>query len=242
MRSPSKLLALVASLAILAATPADAAAGPGARKLNFDVFLDDRAIGYQRFELSPIGDGTRIDTRAEFEVKLLLVTAFAYEHRNTETWRGDCLQTIESRTDSNGKRYSISGQARSSGFVVATRDGERRLDQCVASFAYWDKDVLLQQQRLLNSQTGEYLPVRIDALGRESVRIGNRDVPVERYALKGPDLDITLAYSAGGHEWIALDSRLENGRTLRYRRSAAELQTPAARRPPRSGGAQGAGG
>ena len=225
MKSLLALFAVAASLAV-PATPVNATVADGVRKLNFDVFLDDRAIGYQRFELTPDGDGTRIETEAEFEVKLLRITAFAYDHRNTELWRGGCLQAIDSRTDSNGKQYSVSGRARGTEFVVSTNQGERRLGNCVASFAYWDKRLLLERQRLLNSQTGEYMPVRIGSLGPDRIRIGIRDVAVERFAIKGQGLDITLAYAVGGGDWVALDSRLDGGRTLRYRRSPGELSAP----------------
>jgi len=226
MRSLVPLFALTASLAVVPAAPTLAAAGDGVRKLNFDVFLDDRAIGYQRFELASSREGVRVETRAEFEVKLLLITAFEYDHRNTELWRDGCLQAIDARTDSNGTRYAVSGTARGDAFVVATNGDERRLGDCVATFAYWDRELLLERRQLLNSQTGEYVPVRIDSLGRDRIRIGEREVPVERYALKGEELDITLAYAADSGEWLALDSRLDGGRTLRYRRSPAELPEP----------------
>lgn len=238
MKSLLVLLAVVAVLALVPATPTHASVGDGVRTLSFDVFLDDRAIGYQRFELVRAGDGTRIETHAEFAVKLLLITAFAYDHRNTELWRGHCLQEIDSRTDSNGKRYAVSGRARGDTFVVATNDGERRLGECVASFAYWDRDVLLRRQRLLNPQTGEYMPVRIDSLGPDRVRVGQRDLDVERYALKGQGLDITLAYTVGGGDWVALDSKLDGGRTVRYRRRPGELGSPAAIQAARAGGAE----
>jgi hypothetical protein len=223
MRSRFSLFALVASLAVVPVVPALAAADDSARKLNFDVFLDDRAIGYQRFVLDSTGEGTRIETRAEFEVKLLRITAFEYDHRNTELWRDGCLQAIDARTDSNGKQYAVSGRAQGNTFVVGTNGGERRLGGCVASFAYWDSKLLTQRRVLLNSQTGEYVPVQIDSLGRDRIRIGEREVPVERYSIKGEELDITLAYDARSGEWVALDSRLEGGRTLRYRRNPADL-------------------
>jgi hypothetical protein len=237
MKSLLALLAVTASLAVVPVTSVNAV-GDGVRNLTFDVFLDDRAIGYQRFALTPSADGTRIETQAEFQVKLLRITAFAYDHRNTELWRGGCLRAIDSRTDSNGKQYTVSGRSRDAGFFVATNEGERRLDDCVASFAYWDKELLLDRQRLLNSQTGEYLPVRIDALGPARVRIGARDVAVERYALRGQGLDITLAYAASGGDWVALDSKLDGGRTLRYRRSPGELSAPALVRTARAGGSE----
>jgi hypothetical protein len=236
MRSLFALFAVTASLAVVPATPVNATVGDGVRKLTFDVFLDDRAIGYQRFALTPTVEGTRIETQAEFEVKLLLITAFAYDHRNTELWQGGCLQAIDSRTDSNGKKFAVSGSARGAAFVVSTNGGERRLGDCVASFAYWDRELLLPRRELLNSQTGEYVAVQIDSLGRDRIRIGAREVPVERYSLKGREIDITLAYEAGSGEWVALDSRLDGGRTLRYRRSADEISAPSVVQTARAGG------
>jgi hypothetical protein len=236
MRTLTTLSVAAASLIAILAAPLHASVDGGIRRLSFDVFLDDRAIGYQRFSLTPAGDGTRIDTQAQFEVKLLRITAFAYEHRNTELWRDGCLRAIAARTDSNGRKSTVNGRAQGAAFVVATQDGERNLGDCVASFAYWDKDILLQRQRLLNSQTGEYVPVRIAPLGPGNKRVGGRDLAVERYAIQGEGIDITLAYAAGSVEWVALDSRLDGGRTLRYRRSASELERLSAAQQARAGG------
>jgi hypothetical protein len=236
MRTLTTLSVAAASLIAILAAPLHASVDGGIRRLSFDVFLDDRAIGYQRFSLTPAGDGTRIDTQAQFEVKLLRITAFAYEHRNTELWRDGCLRAIDARTDSNGRKSTVNGRAQGAAFVVATQDGERNLGDCVASFAYWDKDILLQRQRLLNSQTGEYVPVRIAPLGPGNKRVGGRDLAVERYAIQGEGIDITLAYAAGSDEWVALDSRLDGGRTLRYRRSASELERLSAAQQARAGG------
>jgi hypothetical protein len=223
-----------ASLIATLAGAAHASVDDGVRRLSFDVFLDDRAIGYQRFALTPAGDGTRIETQARFEVKLLRITAFAYDHRNTEFWRDGCLRAIDARTDSNGRKSSVNGRSQGATFVVATPEGERTLGDCVASFAYWDKDILLRRQTLLNSQTGEYVPVRIAPLGPGTKRIGGRDLAVDRYAMSGKGIDITLAYATGSDEWVALDSRLDGGRTLRYRRSAGELVAPSAARQARA--------
>lgn len=240
-----RILAALFTAAALLGSPAVAStvsatsSGDGMRRLTFDVFLDDRAIGYQRFDLTRSADGIRLETQAKFKVKVLMITAFAYDHRNSELWREGCLHAIDSRTDSNGKRYAVSGRARGTAFLLETKTGERVLGNCVASFAYWDKDVLLQSQRLLNSQTGEYLPVRIDSLGNDRLRIGQRELRVERYAIRGKGLDITLAYTAGGGDWVALDSRLEGGRTLRYRRQAGEVQVSAGISPVRIDGTGG---
>lgn len=223
MNSMLKILAIAVPLTASLGLPVHASVTEEVRNLNFNVFLDDREIGFQRFTVTPTAEGTRIDTEARFEVKFLRITAFAYDHRNTELWRDGCLQAITARTDSNGKQQVVNGRDRGSAFVVATAEGEQRLGDCVASFAYWDRNLLLQRQRLLNSQTGEYTPVRIDRLGQGQVRIAEREVTVQRYAIRGQGIDISLAYTVDGGEWVSLDSKLESGRTLRYRRSPVEL-------------------
>lgn len=228
-------------IAIAAALPCALAASAsvdGARRLTFDVFLDERPIGVQRFALQTTPDGLRVETEAAFELTVLRITAFEYEHRNVEQWRDGCLLSIDSRTNSNGKPYRVKGNAVADAFLVSDGAGERRLTECVGTFSYWDKRQLLQRSKLLNSQTGEYVSVTARPLGSGSVKLGDRDLPVERYELRGRDLDIQLAYSTESGEWVALDSELAGGRTLRYRRSAEELRElgrTAARQPAPAG-------
>ena len=207
-------------LGVALAVPQPARAAPsGPERLAFDVFLNDRPIGSQHFELSQTSSGLRVESRAEFEVRVLGIKAFGYDHRNVEYWRGECLERIDSRTNSNGKFFEVSGRAAGESFAVRADGVERKLDRCVGGFAYWDKQRLLARGRLLNPQTGEHVPVDTRSLGRGVVRIGPRNVAVERYALRGPQLDIEIAYAAGSDEWVALDTRVDGGRTLRYRRS-----------------------
>lgn len=218
MRNATNRGAHVGALLALTAAAAAQAAGP-ARTLDFDVYLDDRRIGAQRFALTPTADGVRIETSARFEVKLLRITAYAYEHRNVEQWRSGCLQSIESATDSNGTPWRVSGRRQGQGFKVDGSAGDQLLPGCVGTFSYWDRQQLIGRPRLLNSQTGEYVAVNLQRLADADMQVGGRELTVERYALRGKGLDLTLSYARDGGEWVALDSRLEGGRTLRYRKA-----------------------
>jgi hypothetical protein len=215
---------IAVATATAATAPTPSTATPSERALHFDVFLGDRPIGYQRFDLRTLPSGLRVETEARFELTWLRVKAFDYDHRNVELWRDGCLQSISSRTESNGTPSHVIGEAKGPGFDVTTATGHERLDACVGTFSYWDKRQLLQRSKLLNPQTGEYLAVTARPLGRGELSLGDRSLAVERYVLEGKDLEITLAYSLETGEWVALDSPLFGGFTLRYRRRVSDLR------------------
>lgn len=195
----------------------------GPRTLTLNVSLDDRPIGLQRFELLPTTTGLRIVSAADFEVRFLGFKAFGYIHRNQEEWRNGCLEKIQSNTDSNGRRYRVDGGVVNGTFTVRATGNTEQITDCVGSFAYWDKSQLISRQKLLNPQTGEYTPIKVTRQGEGVLRIDERDLPVERYVLIGKGIDIALHYSLIDGDWLGLDSRVESGRMLRYRRDLNEV-------------------
>lgn len=206
-------LALTLSTAALASTD-----NVEIREWAFRVYLDDSAIGTHRFLVTDYGNGREIQTEAEFNVKFLFFNAYQYRHRNTELWRGNCLETIESETDANGDRYTVRGSAEELSFVVSSvldDDADlTMLPECVATFAYWDRDSL-SAPRLLNTQTGEYAEVDAEFVGDDTLMVRGERVASVRYRLTGDDIEIDLWYSLDD-EWLALESVTDGGRRLRY--------------------------
>jgi hypothetical protein len=88
------------------------------------------------------------------------------------------------------------------------------LPDCVMSFAYWNPE-FLQQKRLLNPQTGEFLDVDIEAMGTEDLEVRGEKIAAERYRITGRDIDIMVWYSEN-NEWLSLQSVVKNGRIIRY--------------------------
>jgi len=213
-----RLLGLV--LALMAWTPVHAVesasieADAGVDAWRFRVYLDDREIGYHNFYLQQSGDTRVLRSEANFEYRLMFVKLFHYEHENRETWNGDCLRSIESRTDSNGEPYRVDGQLQTGRFRVESSAGEADLPECVMSFAYWNP-AFLGQGRLLNSQNGEFLDVEISQPVAEQLLVRGEPQPSYRYRLEAGELRLDLWYSAND-EWLALESEVRGGRKLRY--------------------------
>ncbi len=210
-----KYLALLAGL-LVAALPVTAAnAGMDQnRTWNFAVHLDGSPIGYHRFELLPDETGLQVVSEASFDVRFLFFNAFSYRHTNRESWNGRCLERIESRTQQNDRRFTVQGERVRDRFVLETDGRAEALDSCVMTFAYWNP-AFLEQPRLLNPQSGEYLAVDVEALGKQEVVVRGETVVASAYRVTARKTELTVWYS-DDNEWLGLESVARGGRIIRY--------------------------
>ena len=188
---------------------------------KFEVLLDDAKIGYHTFQLKTQDDAQVFESMAEFNVKILFFNAYRYTHQNVETWEGNCLSSITSNTNDNGTPYKVNGMRQSEKFIVETTNTRSTLPECPMSFAYWNPEIL-DETRLLNSQTGEYVPVSIRKLGEASLEIDSNMIKTDHYFIEAEGMSIELWYSKQG-EWLALQSTTKSGKTIKYRLTGGTL-------------------
>ena len=206
-------------LLLTAAYAAANSAQPEAQIWRYQVYLENREIGSHQVQLQPDSEGLRVSTRADYKVRVLLIPFYRYSHRSDEQWQAGCLRQIRAETDDNGEPSQISGRLEGDALVLETPAGSRSLAGCVRSFAYWQPELLASSQRLLNTQTGDYLEVDWEPMGQRPLPFGEGSAAC--YRLGGGDLQIDLWYDEQGR-WLALESPLPDGGTLRYRLAGGE--------------------
>ena len=210
------LIALSMWASIFSMAPAGAASTNGeVRVWSFRALLDGSDIGYHRFTLTQHGEERTLNSEARFKVKLWFINAYHYVHNATEHWRGECLNTMTSDTDDNGKKYIVNTTRNGDVLDVAIGATRYSAGGCMMTFAYWNP-LMLKQSKLLNAQTGENMPVVIKELPHQSIDVKGQTFDAARYQLIGKELDITLWYSAAG-DWLALESKTPTGHKLSYR-------------------------
>jgi len=133
---------------------------------------------------------------------------FIYQHKSTETWQGDCLKTILSKTDDDGDLYEVSGHIGNDQFLVTTNNKAAELPTCVMTFAYGNPKIL-DQKKLMNSQNGEYLDVDIQFLRQESHMVKGKDILTDLWQIEAKgveeDLLVHLWYDENMN-WVGLKS------------------------------------
>ncbi|MFO1162691.1 MAG: DUF6134 family protein [Reyranellaceae bacterium] len=202
MRSLTATFALI--VAGTTAAPVHAGEFPYGQSLTFDVYRNGQPIGQHTLAFRQDGANRTVTTAVDFAVKALGVIAYRYHHDSKEVWSNNALQTLEARTDDNGKQYRVSVKRGSDGLTV-----ERHSPTAVAAAAANDQGLLpttfarellppnlmptthwnvgqVGQTMLLNTQYGTKSNTQVTTVGREPVKLANGEtVQATRYHYTG---------------------------------------------------------
>lgn len=182
-----------------------------AEEWNFDAVLNDKVIGQHTF----IYENEKIISNANFKFEYLFMD-FIYQHKSTETWQEGCLKTISSKTDDDGDLYEVSGHIGTDRFLVTTNNKTSELPSCVMTFAYGNPKIL-EQKKLMNSQSGEYLDVDIQFIREENHIVKGEDILTDLWRIEANiddgDLLIHLWYDKNMN-WVSLKSQTPIGDML----------------------------
>lgn len=188
-----------------------------AEEWAFDVFLDKSKIGKHTFTLD---QNRQLTSRAKFNVKVLFVNAYSYDHTAKEQWKEDCLTSLDANTTENKVVTNVKGAQKEAGFEVSDGKKTQNLSNCTMTFAYWNPKILVQS-KLLNPQNAEYLDTQFEKLAPETITVKGKPVETTHYKLKGglngkDKLNIELWYNLK-NEWVALKSITPEGYTINYK-------------------------
>ena len=217
MKNPHTLTqaAIKTSLVLCAAFYASFAA---AKDWQFDVYLDKSKMGQHTFSLNDVNELT---STAKFNVKVLFVNAYSYDHKATEKWNGDCLASLTAHTVENKVTTDVKGKLSDGAFVVENGADKQTLAACSMTFAYWNPKILTQT-KLLNPQNAELLDTTVTKLAAETITVKGAPIEANHYKLTGSlkgkaKLNIDLWYSVAGNDWVALKSITPEGYTVNYK-------------------------
>jgi hypothetical protein len=175
---------------------------------EFDAVLNDKVIGQHTFIYGD--EKTVSDANFKFEY---LFMDFIYQHKSSETWQGNCLKTISSRTNDDGDMYDVSGYMEANQFMVTTNNKTSELPLCVMTFAYGNPKIL-DQKKLMNAQNGEYVDVDIQFLREENHMVKGKDILTDLWQIeaKGDDGDLLVhLWYDKNMNWVSLKSQTPIG-------------------------------
>jgi hypothetical protein len=119
------------------------------------------------------------------------------------------LQELDCSTKRDGKDRRVTARRVGQSMRVIGPKGNVELDGSVIPSSYWNMR-LLDQNRMLNSETGEILPIAVSLIGEEVIDVGGKPTKARRYRLQSQlaldlwyddqDQVVRIAFQARGQD------------------------------------------
>jgi hypothetical protein len=206
---------------------------PYGQTVAFAIYRNGEEIGRHTLSFQHEGPNRTVNVAIDLAVKALGITAYRYTHNSREVWNGNALQSLDARTDDNGRKFAVRVQRHTKGLVV-----EREAPAETAPAALFDqglqapeigREILpanllptsnwnvgqVGQSVLLNTQYGTRSHAKITPMGREPVRTATgATVEATRYHYTG-DIRMDQWFDDRGR-WVKAAFKAFDGSTIEY--------------------------
>jgi hypothetical protein len=199
-------LALSVLVALLCA-PAQA----NAEGYAFTILRGDSPIGTYRVAFSREGDTLTVDLTSEIAVKVAFVTVYRFSQVTRQVWKAARLQSLDVRTDDNGKARRITAQAGAGGLEVRGTQGSYVAPADTVPTGYWNPEIVKRNQAL--DSHGNLVKVAFAPAGKRTVQVAGRAADAQIYRISG-SADGEVGYADDG-TWLTLTLN-ERGNTITY--------------------------
>ena len=189
MRMAAPIAGLLLSCALAGAQPSagaqpPAAAQPATETLQYAIMRNGEQIGTHKVELRRTGKETAVNVATNVEVKVLFITAYRFQYTGTERWVNGRLVALNSETDDNGTQHKLTAALKGPGLEVEADGKAAQVDKNIIPGSLWNPE-LVRQSVMLDTQTGQVMPISVVDGGSEQVTVETGPAPAHRYTIKG---------------------------------------------------------
>jgi len=150
--------------------------------LRFVITRNSEQIGTHTIAINRSGKEISVSLSTNLTVKILFVTAYRLQHNETERWIDGKLLTLNSTSDDNGTRHTVSAAAKGTGLEVKVDGKATVVDANIMPASFWNPE-LLKRPVMLDTKDGQIMPVSVRDGGEEDVKVDARTVRARRYTI-----------------------------------------------------------
>jgi hypothetical protein len=119
----------------------------------------------------------------QIQVKIVGITVYRFEQRETERWLDGKLVELNAVTNDNGTINRVSA-ARNGDKLAVNADGKvTEIDAAIVPASLWNAQ-LVKKTIALNSTDGSIMPISVIDYGKEQLVLQGRPMTAHHYAIK----------------------------------------------------------
>lgn len=188
-----------------------AARAAEAETRHFNVTIDGKEAGSYKLTMQHDQGTSTITGQASIRYKVLIIS-YNYAYNGREVWKDGRLQSLDSQTNDDGKRFTVAARAENNSLRVVSNGQSRLARGDVWTTSYWKLAPAQFHNKavpLIDNDTGKDLNATLQYVGLEAVRACGTTQNYAHYRVTGPGLNVDLWYD--GNEQLVRQESVEEG-------------------------------
>ena len=209
---PQVATILLASILLVPAWSRAAAGDSEVR--DFKVAVDGKQAGTYRMTLQRHENGS-ISMVGQANIKVsYLVASYRYSYTGSEVWSNGRLYALESKTNDDGKEFTVSAAAVGDGFKIKVNGQERTTRPDIWVSTYWHQpDAKFDNKNipLIDADSGKDLNATLQYVGKEEIAVLGQRQACVHYRLRG---GVTVDLWYDGQERLVRQESVDDGHRI----------------------------
>ena len=168
---------------------------------TFAVILGGKKYGTATMTIEPKSEGTEsfsISVEAKGRISLV---SFHYIHNATELWKNGKLISVDSKTNDDGKKTTLSGKSGDTALRLTVNGKERTARSDAVTTSGWRLPGRIangDRLTMLDTEDGTETIAKVEDRGKDQVTLDRILIPAHKYKLTGKDLDAEWWFDENG--------------------------------------------
>ena len=156
--------------------------------LEYELFRNDKSIGFHKYEFSRDGDNLSIKSEVSFKITKLGVDLYKYFAKSEENYAKGVFKSYTSKTKQNKKdRYVNIGVDKSDNDLIidgSSYKGKASKDFIVGT--WWNHEIIKAKAQI-SGISGRIIDQKVTFLGKEEIKIGDKVYKTLHFNFKSSD-------------------------------------------------------
>jgi hypothetical protein len=181
--------------------------------IKFDVYREGKNVGSHVVEFRGDADDLTVISKFNLQISVLFINVFSFNYSSEANWKRGILEKLVVNVDDNGDQLIFNVRSESGKLIVVNKQNNYSVPIPLYPTNHWNAGVL-NEQRILNTLTGELNKVKIVKKGMEKIETGLGKVNSIRYAYTG-ELETDIWYDVKGR-WVGMQFMGRDGSLIKY--------------------------
>ncbi len=156
--------------------------------LEYELFRNNKLIGYHKYEFQRNGGNLTIDNEVSFKITKLGVDLYKYYAKGVEKYKNGVFLGFNSVTNQNKKEkyVNISIDQTDKNLIVDGSSYKGKADKDMIIGTWWNHEIV-QKKAQISAVSGRIIEQKVEFIGKEEVKIGDKTFKTLRFNFSSSD-------------------------------------------------------